>query len=507
MSIETNKESISVNHIVSQKKEAFIVKGDCIIPDIKPDIIKQINTNGIVCIYKKEVLEEKVKIEGNINTYTIYLTSDENNNIRSINFNLDFSQIISIEKANPTMEVKVQLKLRNIECKILNERKISITAFLEADIKIISNENVDIIEEVKLSDIQMLEDNLRISSNIGTGRVNTYAKDTIVIDGIDNLSEIMKTEANIINKDIKLSYNKVLAKADLEVKILYLTEDNRINLVESKIPVMGFIDMPNISEENTCETNYEIRNIILKPNSVEEHSIYIEAEIEITCDIYKEKEIKVIQDMYSPKTSISFTQRQLQVVESKEKCSNKCNIKEKQIIPEIKGNKIYDVSVKVELEKETLLNDRITYEGKIKLIYIFGSNTGLETKEMSIPFSFNQEFSGIRKQSNIETKIEIEHQEFVVSGDDNIDVKIDILFTTYNIKSTNINVIDDITEEKSKNNNTSSLVIYYVKTNDNIWKIAKKFSSTVEEIERVNGIENSKELEFGKQIFIPRYNG
>ena len=33
--------------------------------------------------------------------------------------------------------------------------------------------------------------------------------------------------------------------------------------------------------------------------------------------------------------------------------------------------------------------------------------------------------------------------------------------------------------------------IYVVKAGDTLWKIAKRFGSTVEDIERVNGIENA----------------
>lgn len=51
------------------------------------------------------------------------------------------------------------------------------------------------------------------------------AKENIVIDDTDNLLEILSLDLNIINKDTKISYNKVLAKADVEVKMLYLTED------------------------------------------------------------------------------------------------------------------------------------------------------------------------------------------------------------------------------------------------------------------------------------------
>ena len=55
---------------------------------------------------------------------------------------------------------------------------------------------------------------------------------------------------------------------------------------------MGFIDIPNISDQEICNTNYEIRNINIKPNNVEDHSIFIEIEFSISCSAFENKEIK-----------------------------------------------------------------------------------------------------------------------------------------------------------------------------------------------------------------------
>lgn len=44
----------------------------------------------------------------------------------------------------------------------------------------------------------------------------------------------MNASLKIVNKEVKLSYNKVLAKAEAEIWIMYLTEDNRINNVSTK---------------------------------------------------------------------------------------------------------------------------------------------------------------------------------------------------------------------------------------------------------------------------------
>ena len=51
------------------------------------------------------------------------------------------------------------------------------------------------------------------------------------------------------------------------------------------------------------------------------------------------------------------------------------------------------------------------------------------------------------------------------------------------------------------------MVIYFTKPGDSLWKIAKRFGSTVEDIARVNGIEDVDNIPVGKQLFIPRYHG
>ena len=124
MAIETTRDNICVNHIIAQKTETVIVEGDSIIPDIKPDILNAISTSGTVCIYKKEINEGKVRLDGCIDTYVMYLADDENNSIRGVNVNLDFTQVIDVPNAMPEMNLDTEVKLKNIECKVINGRKI-----------------------------------------------------------------------------------------------------------------------------------------------------------------------------------------------------------------------------------------------------------------------------------------------------------------------------------------------------------------------------------------------
>ena len=92
MLLETEKESVCINQIVGQKRDEIIVEGDVIVNDIKPDVLNIISANGIPCVYKKEVMDGKIRLDGSINAYIMYLADSEDSTVRSLNTVLDFTR-------------------------------------------------------------------------------------------------------------------------------------------------------------------------------------------------------------------------------------------------------------------------------------------------------------------------------------------------------------------------------------------------------------------------------
>lgn len=508
MNIEVQKNNLCINQIIGQKTENIIVEGDIIIPDIKPDILNAIITNGTVCIYKKEVLDGKIKIDGCINSTIMYLADNEESSIRGVSSNIDFSISIDIEKAKTGMQLECETILKSMECKVLNGRKVSIKSILEVNAKVSFNEEIEFIENItNIKDIQKLNKRFNMNSLLGVGQTKAFAKDTLAIDGIDNLAEILKTNVDIINKETKISYNKILIKADVAVKIMYLTEDNRINCVKSKIPVIGFVDIQNVSEDNMCDVKYDLKNLLIKPNNVEEHSIYIEAEVEMECKVYENKDVDLIEDIYSPSVELKSECNKIKTMQDKRRLQDVCNIRQKEVIEEMRNEKIYDADVKVNIQNENVMNDRIIFEGEIEINFIFSSTKtgGIDSKKIVLPFNHNMDAEGITKDCKMHTMTEVVLQDFIIMPDESIDIKIDLNFSLDIFRNVDINLINNIEVQEKNDQEFHSIIIYYVKPGDTIWQIAKKFKSTVADISKMNGIEDENTINVGEQLFIPRY--
>ena len=507
MVVDTNKENLSINKLVCEKKEMIFAEGDMIVPDSKPDILSTIDTSGNICIYKKELMENKIKIDGNVNAYIMYIAESADDNVRAINTNLDFSQIIEAPKCKPNMMLDTDIRIKSIECNVINGRKIGIKVGIEINFKVYSNEEVEVINGIiNNEDIQTKQENVKVNSLVGYGNTKAYVKDTITIENTDNLAEILKVNVNMINPDIKTSYNKVLGKIELDIKIMYLTEENTINTVTSKVPIVGFVDIQNVSEENVCDTNFEIKNMVIKPNSIEEHSIYIEFEVEVSCMAYEEKELELLQDLYSPTEDLNCNQKEITTISDKRRIRETCNIKETVNVQGLEENQLLDIDCVPKITNVNKFNSRIMYEGEMALNFVIkNASEQINTTIITMPFDFSVENIENGEKLDISTALEIGMQDYVIKSGGDVAIDVDIIFDINTCKNIRLNIIDSIELEENRSEEDYSLVIYIVKQGDTLWSIAKNLKSTVQDIIGANGLEDESVIKAGDKLYVPKY--
>lgn len=508
MGIEVVNDNLCVNRLLEKKRKEVVLENSIIVPDVKPDIVKPVDCSGNICIYKKEVTNGKIKIDGTIDCSIIYLVDNENEIVRGLNSNIDFSEYIDIENSVEQADVDINIILKQMECDVLNGRKVNLKATLEITSRIYSNEKINITKDIKgCTDIQKLEKVIQLNSLIGKNSCKAYAKDNIILENNEKLIEVLKTDIEIINKEFKISYNKILAKSDVNIKILYLTENNEIKAIDKLIPVMGFIDMENITENNICDVKHSVKNIIVKPNNSEDNSIYVEVETEINCFSYETKDIELLQDLYSPVKNISYKEKTIKAMMGLQTINDVITINEKINNSGNFANKIYSSSMNVQINSIKILENRAIYEGEIIENILYESNSAEKVEKREIRFPLNQEVSLIDKitEENLDIEIESRNNTVTIETDGNISVNLEINIKTKMFKSIDINILDEVEENEIENNNSYSIIIYFIKKGDTLWNIAKRYKSTIESIKKINKIDDEEKLEIGRALFVPRY--
>ena len=268
---------------------------------------------------------------------------------------------------------------------------------------------------------------------------------------------------------------------------------------------MGFIDVVGVSEENLCDVKYKLKNVIIKPNSKEDHSINVELEFEIYAKVFENKEVNIIQDLYSPSRNLTFKENKVSTMVNMKNTEDVINIREKIRLEDIEYTKICDVQLRPVITENNITRDKITIEGEVKFNFLLTNNNEDNVITLNREISFNsiQNIEGIREGSQVNIYIVPKFREFVVDDMEvtaKVDLELDI--NSYNLE--NVNVIDDIEETEANEEHPYSMVIYFVKPGDTLWKIAKKYKSTIEDIARINNIENPDKIDVGMQLFIPK---
>ena len=134
--------------------------------------------------------------------------------------------------------------------------------------------------------------------------------------------------------------------------------------MEKVIPIMGFIDMENVTEENICDVKYCMKNILVKLNNTDENSIYLEIEVEISCFAYETKDVEIIQDVYTPFSNISYKQKSIRAMVGLQNINDAYQIKEQIADTEISSSRIYNVSTRTIINNIKIVGTKAIYEGK-----------------------------------------------------------------------------------------------------------------------------------------------
>lgn len=489
------------NTIVISKKTAsnmrnLEVNGDIIVPDIKPDIVSIIDCNGMAYIYKEEVSSGRVRFDGNVDMYIVYLA--DNGETRSIQTTLNFVENFEDSSINENSIIKQKIILDNVEAKVLNERKISLASFLRVQNEVFENSEIEIPKDFdEFGNVEKLQETVEIKSVIGRNKNKTTIKEDIKVDNSLEVAEILKVEVDISNLENKISYNKVLAKADANIKILFSTENGRISSVNTTVPIMSFIDIDKITDGHICDIEYKMKNMLFKVNSKEMHSISMQIEFEVVCEAYDIKKINVIQDMYGTKENIKFSKKDVAVQVNKLDKMEKLNINERVLVEDILN--IYDVKCMPQMMKYAQNGSFFNCECILNLCFYYEADnrSGLNVKNITVPFILK----GIEELDKLEFKIN--NKKFTVNGE-YVDCDIEILYKEKVDCLKNISIIENVEKEEKLSDEDYKMFMYFVKPEDTLWNISKQFKVCMNDIINLNNLENPDKIKAGDRLYIMR---
>lgn len=508
MNISTNNMKLNLNKSKIIEKDEKWVEQDIIVPDNMPDAIKIINISSMPYINDIEINNGRAKIVGKINYSVIYRANDDEMNIRGLNVSYPYTVNIENNNIKNKEDVIIDSKLKNIIYSLPNERKIAIKNEITFELNITEKVTVDIIKDFqKCEDIEYNKCNNSFDNIKERKRsIISSTEDVMLPKEANAVYEILKICPKIKDTEYKESYNKLMLKGVIELTILYLGENRNICTEKLEVPFSSMVELENISDNSKFKIEYCIRDFNVRINpDIDQKTLNVEYKIESNITVFEKEDIEYIDDFYSRTRELKYDINNIDISASEYDVEKEINISEtiSDIIPE--NSRIVEYNLDTSGVVPTLENNNIKINGIAKLnIITQDKDTGeLESKTIDIMVDQTFPIDEAWQKSNINIKIKDVKLNVVQNGN-NLDIKITI-YAVVNVENVvGINSIEKIEDAPIDLKDISSINIYVVKPGDSIWKIAKKYKTSMENIIKTNNLENPDLIDIGQKILVIR---
>ncbi len=513
VNLDIIKENIQLEKLVGEEYVSIPVKEEYLIPDTHPDVYKILSLDVDTSIINKEVQTDKVVVETLLKFNVIYLAKEEGEFvITSHVYEKNISNQIDIQGAEHKMVCYAKCELEHINSNIINERKINIEAYFTIKSRVYERENVEFIKDVNSNgDVQLQKKPDRIEKIVANKNFNIEAKSKIKV-GIDKpqIDKIISHSFLIHKKDIKILEDKVQASCYIKMNIVYKSNDGKeLYVLEDDIPVTKEEEVIGVGLGMISDYDIELHNFninVEEDETNEKKVVDFDAVVNVDTKIIKIEDIEILDDIYSPTSTITVNKDAFNICMTRAEGSTEIIVKDNislenddniaQIISSI--GKVISVNSKID-------NNKVIVDGVLKVDSIYAcsdENKYLNTVSGDLPFECSIDIQNINDGMEENIYVNLENIQSTVEAN-TVAVKA-VIYILAKVKEKTVKqYIKDIEQKDEVKEKNASISIYVVQKNDTIWNLAKKYNTTMENIIKINNIENPDIIYPGEKLIIP----
>lgn len=499
--MELIKKNIHMNRQKGSAVSQITLDDDFIVPDAMDDVSQVLLDNGDVQIESSKVQGERVIVKGKLVFRVLYRRAE--GGLQALGGEVPFDEAINVPDLDERDYTQISWNLEDLSTGMINSRKLSIKAVITLEARVESLYDAEAAVDIETDDaqVEVLKRSIDVAA-IAVRRKDTYRiKEDIQISGNKpNIESILWQEMKLRGINCRPMDGKVHLDGELMVFIIYSGEGEHtpIQWVEESIPFSGDVELLEAGEDMIPAISVRLlhRDIEMKPDfDGEMRELELDAVLELDMKLYEEQNVELLSDMYS-------TNREM-VLDTGSACfdrlltKNVCKCKVAEQLKLQKPERILQICHSggmVKLDEAEIKEDGLHIEGvlEVSLLYLTDDDTEpVGASVEMVPFHCVAEADGIGQDSVYQLNLGLEQMTAVMLGGDSVEVKAVISADLLVLQPVCEQVISGVRVEPldvKKLQEMPGIVGYIVQPGDSLWKIAKKFHTTVDNIMELNGL-------------------
>lgn len=536
--------------LVDMKQKAPLrmnLEEDILVPDVKPDLARILTMDGKVKLSDREIHTgqtetDSVRLTGDLLLQTLYVpeTNAEGDPIVAIESKIPFKNDAEM-KAGPYSDLAVVPSIESIDFTVINERKFRVRATVVFHMKEYSNVDIEVFEGLRDEEVQMLKEKIKLTDVALRKTETTEIKDALALkENMPEVLKILKYDVSVVENHKQITKEKAVINATVNCNILYLGAEGNSDaaavseaaapegnsaalpvLYQGKTEFTQFIRLDgehNPSDQNPAgsKVNFNISslNLTAKEDGNGKRGLFeLDMNVDTGLELYKNVEKEVVTDVYHHKKDVQFDTDEIGVLTLGGSGVAEISAREIINVPDRYGSvdKVIYVNGTIKEKRSVIEQSKSVVEGTVNVSLICTSSDDRKTIfsiDQEIPFRSAMEIPGITPDMTANNDIALKEIWFDKINNKQIEVNAGILVNTALSTQERHQLVKSVSflDSPQDNNPIPGIILYVSRTGDNIWNIAKKYRTTIDEIKKINDLEVGKEIKPGTKLLIVAKN-
>lgn len=502
--MELTKKNVRMNKRKCRSNLQITLEDDFNVPDTKPDVDRIVTEEGNIEITESNILNGKLMVKGVLHFQLLYISQESEQLVHNIQGKMEFDEMVNMEQLQAGDDIKVKWDLEDLNISLINSRKISVKSVVslmccaweihEEEVAVDIDEKEEIpcryrkmnLTElvVDKKDIMRLKEEFRLP----TGKPNIY--------------QVLYHNIHLQGVEMRIQEGQILIRGEMVLFVLYTADEDRgqMQYYEAQQPFHNVIPCNGCQENMVLQVEKEFSPgelQIKQDEDGEERMMDAEMAINLDIHVYKDEEVEYLADLYSTKKDLKLELLPVEYPHLVLKNRIEKRLAE-QITLEKQQNPILQICHShgmVQIDEQEWQEDGIHIEGsvEVKVLYLGEADTWpIGEEKITVPFEHVIEGVGDATDKTFEIMPEIEQISTMLLGRGVIEVKATVNMEVLIFEKMTSQQLQQITEQEfdlEKLESMPSMSGYLVKAEEDLWSIAKKFHTTVEDIMELNDLE------------------
>lgn len=519
--MELIRQKIQMNRWKGNTTTQVTLDDDFIVPDTMDDMEQVLLDNGEIQIESVKNQGEKVLIKGRLDFQVLYRRAE--GGLQTLGGSIPFEEPVNVPGLEDRDDVSLSSELEDLSTGMVNSRKLGVKAIVTLEVRVESLYQSEAAEDVRKSMGQPEEqmENVRLRhQNMDIAAIAACHKDTIRIKEQMTLSGSKPNIGQLLWKEMRLcgisdrpSDERMLIDGSLEVFVIYSGEgdDTPVQWWEETIPFSGEVEISGADEDMIPMVTVGLahKDVEARPDyDGEMRELEAEAVLELDIKLYEEQQIQILSDLYATDREVIPVTADACFEQILTKNSCKCRIAEKVSLDQ--NQRILQICHSggtVKIDEISIGENQLIIDGavEVSLLYLTSDDAApIQSAVRMAPFHCEAEAIGIKENSVYQVTSGLEQLSAVMAGGDSVEIKGTASFDILVLQPVCEAVVIDVTEKPldvKKLQEMPGIVGYIVQSGDSLWKIAKKFHTTVESIMSMNEL-SSEEIRPGDRLIL-----